>query len=292
MIHGDNVSGIDLHTHSTASDGTLPPAALVRQAKKLGLKALALTDHDTIAGNSEALAAGEREGVEVVAGCELSVEYKPGFMHILGLFVPENPQRLMDGMQYLNDLRESRNTRVVEKLQSLGLDVTYDELLEVADGGTVGRPHLARVLMNKGYVDSIDEAFAVYLGKKGKAYLPKEKFTPEKAIELLVSEGATVVLAHPYSLGLSTAALERELKWLMELGLEGIECLYPLHDASQTRNFIALAEKLGLLVTGGSDFHGENKPEIHLGMTANGKDVPYALLESIKEHRLHRGLPV
>lgn len=282
------MSGIDLHTHSTASDGTLSPAELVRQAKKQGVEALALTDHDTIAGNAEAMAAGEREGVEIIAGCELSVEYKPGFMHILGLFVPQSPGRLLDGMRFLNDRRKSRNTRVVEKLQSLGLDVTYEEILEIADGGTVGRPHLARALMNKGYVDSIDEAFAVYLGKNGKAYLPKEKFTPEKAIELLASEGATVVLAHPYSLGLSTAALERELKKLKELGLEGLECFYPLHDASQTRNFTALAEKLGLLVTGGSDFHGENKPEIRLGMTANGKGVPYALLETIKSHRRSR----
>jgi hypothetical protein len=284
--------GIDLHTHSTASDGTLKPAELVRAAKNHGLDALALTDHDTIAGNAEALAEGKRQGVEVIAGCELSVEYKPGFMHILGLFVPDNPERLLKGMSYLNERRESRNTRMVDKLREIGVDITYQELLDVAAGGTVGRPHLARALMNRGYVDSMDQAFAEYLGKNGKAYLPKEKFTPEQAIGLLASEGATVVLAHPYSLGLSTEALRRELSRLKDMGLGGIECVYPLHDASQTRNFTALADELGLLVTGGSDFHGSNKPEIILGMTRNGKPVPYELLAEVKNARAGLGLPV
>jgi hypothetical protein len=283
--------GIDLHTHSTASDGTLTPSELVRRAKEKDLEALALTDHDTIAGNRQALEAGEEYGVEVIAGCELSVEHRPGFMHVLGLFLPERPEKLLAGMRYLNERRLSRNTRIVDKLQNLGLEVTYDEVLEIAGDGTVGRPHLARALMKRGYVDSVDEAFDVYLGEGGKAYLPKEKFTPEKAVELLASEGATVVLAHPYSLNAAGDELERILIELMDHGLEGLECLYPLHSRRQTDEYIAVADKLGLLVTGGSDFHGENKPEVLLGKTGDDQDVPYALLQMIKSRRIRRGLP-
>lgn len=286
------MTGIDLHTHSTASDGTFSPTELVKLAKKKGLGALALTDHDTVAGNAEALEAGGRFGLEVVPGCELSVEHRPGFMHILGLYVPENPQNLSAGMRYLNERRLSRNTRIVDKLQSLGLDVTYDEVLDIAGGGTVGRPHLARALMNKGYVKSIDKAFEVYLGEGGKAYLPKEKFTPEKAVELLASEGATVVLAHPYSLDRGIAEFEKIVVRLMDFGLEGLECLYPLHKRSQTEKFLNLAEKLGLLVTGGSDFHGDNKPEVKLGAVNDGQNIPYMLLEKIKARRERKGLPV
>jgi hypothetical protein len=284
--------GIDLHTHSTASDGTLAPAELVGLAAETGLSALALTDHDTIAGNAEALARGHSLGLEVIAGCELSVDHRPGFMHVIGLYVPQNPVNLANGMRYLNERRMSRNTRMIEKLQAIGVDVTYDEVLAIAGSGTVGRPHLARALMNKGYVSGMDQAFQEYLGEGGKAYLPKDKFTPEKAVELLASEGATVILAHPYSLNAAPDRLERILKNLMDHGLEGIECYYPMHSPGKTREFLNIARKLDLLPVGGSDFHGENKPEIRLGAAGYGREIPYSLLEAIKKRRAARGLPV
>ena len=284
--------GIDLHAHTTASDGTLSPTELVALARDSGLEALAVTDHDTVGGLEEALAAGRDLGLEVIPGCELSVEYPgPGFMHILGLYVPTKPEKLMAGMRELNDLRANRNVRIVKKLQDLGLDVTYEAVLALARG-TVGRPHIAQAIVNAGGAADIPQAFDVYLGEGGKAYLPKDKFSPQKAIGLLRSEGATVVLAHPYSIKKDGPALEREVRQLADWGLEGLECLYTLHSPGQTKAFVDLAGRLGLLVTGGSDFHGAPKPDIHLGVGRGDLSVPYAVLEAIKDRRRSQGLPV
>ena len=283
---------IDLHAHTTASDGSLSPSELVALARETGLAALAVTDHDTVGGLAEAMAAGRDTDLEIVPGCELSVDYPgPGFMHILGLYVPAEPAGLMAGMRELNDRRADRNVRIVKKLQDLGLDVTYEGVLALA-GGTVGRPHIARAIIDAGGAATVQEAFTRYLGEKGKAYVPKDKFSPEKAIGLLRAEGATVVLAHPYSIHRQGNELEREVRRLMDHGLEGLECLYTEHSEGQTRDFLALAERLGLLVTGGSDFHGAPKPDIRLGVGRGDLAVPYSLLESIKERRRSQGLPV
>jgi hypothetical protein len=286
--------GIDLHTHSTASDGTLSPTELISAAKAAGLDAIALTDHDTAGGLQEAAEAGKRLGVEVIPGCELSVTYskKPAFMHILGLYLPVEPKGLTEGLEYLNKRREDRNIQIVQKLRDLGISISYEELLEQAGDGTVGRPHFAQLLIKKGVVPNISEAFSRFLGDGGKAYLPKEKFDAEKAIPLLKAEGASVVLAHPYSLHIKGATLEEELTRLKEIGLDGIECLYPLHSEEQTKKYIALAEKLDLLVLGGSDFHGDTKPDIKLGVGTGKLNVPYELLEKMKDRRRAQGLPV
>ncbi|WP_028588440.1 PHP domain-containing protein [Desulfocurvus vexinensis] len=283
--------GIDLHTHSTASDGTLTPAELVALARRSGLEALALTDHDTSAGLPEALAAGRREGVEVIAGCELSVTSPSGFMHLLGLFLPERPARLEEGFVWLNERRASRNTRIVDKLRALGMDVTYERVLEIAGEGTVGRPHLALAIMEAGAASSVQEAFDRYLGSTGRAYLPKDKFTPAKALEILRAEGATTILAHPYTLELDGPALRALLVELKDLGLDGIEAHYTEHTRSQTEAYLALAAELDLVVSGGSDFHGAVKPAIALGRGRGGLSVPYKVLEDIKTHRRTRGLP-
>jgi len=282
--------GIDLHAHTTASDGTLSPAELVRLAADSGLEAVAVTDHDTVGGLEEALATGREIGMEVIPGCELSVEYPgPGFMHILGLYVPTRPERLMAGMRELNDLRARRNERIVQKLQDLGLDVTYEAVLALA-GGTVGRPHIARAIIDAGGAASVQQAFDQYLGENGKAYVPKDKFSPQKAIGLLRDEGATVVLAHPYSIHKEGNALEREIRQLADWGLEGLECLYSLHSPGQTKAYQDLARRLGLLVTGGSDFHGAPKPDIRLGVGRGDLSVPYSVLEALKDHRRAQGL--
>ncbi|MCK9239605.1 PHP domain-containing protein [Desulfocurvus sp.] len=284
--------GIDLHTHSTASDGTLRPAELVALARRSGLEALALTDHDTSAGLSEFLAAGRREGLEVIAGCELAVTAPSGFMHILGLYLPERPAHLEAGFAWLNERRASRNARIVEKLRALGIDVTYERVLEIAGEGTVGRPHLALALMEAGAAASVQDAFDRYLGSSGRAYLPKDKFSPARALELLRAEGATPILAHPYTLELEGPALRALLAELKELGLEGIEVHYTEHTRTQTAAYLALAAELGLLVSGGSDFHGAVKPAIALGRGRGGLHVPYKVLADIKAHRRAQGLPV
>lgn len=284
---------IDLHTHSTASDGCLTPTELLERAARLGLAALALTDHDTVAGLDEARAAAARNGVELVAGCELSVVWPVGFMHLLGLFLPERPEKLMAAMDHLMDRRHDRNRRIVEKLNGLGLTLTYAEVQAIAGEGSVGRPHLALAMQARGYVADVEQAFQEYLGSRGRAYVPKDQFTPEQALAALKAEGATTVLAHPFSLRATGRVLENKVRKLKDLGLDGLECLYPEHSPDQTREFLRLARKLDLAVTGGSDFHGfAVKPDIELGVGGGNLELPYAMLESLRERRARQGLPV
>jgi len=283
---------IDLHTHSTASDGCLTPTELMERAARLGLAALALTDHDTVAGLDEARATATRVGVELVAGCELSVVWPVGFMHLLGLFLPERPGRLLSAMDHLMARRHERNRRIVDKLRALGLNITYDEVQALAGNGSVGRPHLARVLQAKGYVANMDQAFHEYLGSRGRAFVPKDQFTPEQAMAALKEEGASVILAHPFSLRATGRTLENKIRRLKDMGLDGMECLYPEHSPDQTREYLRLAAKLDLAVTGGSDFHGPAvKPDIELGVGAGSLVLPYAMLDSLRERRARQGLP-
>ncbi|MDQ7032259.1 MAG: PHP domain-containing protein [Desulfonauticus sp.] len=282
------MSEIDLHTHSTASDGTLSPTELVALAKKLGLKAIALTDHDTLAGLEEALKAGEEFGIEVIPGCELSVHFK-GITHILGLWLKPDALALEQAFRYLHQKRAERNILIVEKLQKLGFAITYEEV-EAKAKGTVGRPHIAQVLVEKGLVSSLEQAFCEYLGPRGKAFVPKEKFTPEKAIQILKQEGATVILAHPISLGLEGEELKKDIMRLKEWGVEGIEVFYSEYTSEQTQFFVRLARELHLLASGGSDFHGQNKPHIQLGKGLGNLHLPYSLLENLKANRAKQGL--
>jgi len=284
--------GIDLHTHSTISDGTLTPTELVALGKRSGLRALALTDHDITDGLPEALAAGAEYDLEIIPGCELAVDSATGFMHILGLFLPPNPEKLTAKLTWLRERRGNRNRRVCEKLQALGLNVQYERVLEIAGEGTVGRPHIAKAIMEAGGADSVQNAFDVYIGAGGRAYVPKDKMTPEMAIGLLKEEGATVILAHPYTLQLDDAAEAARIAELKEMGLDGVEVHYSEHTRTMTEKYAALCRDLGLLASGGSDFHGSVKPDISLGSGRGGLHVPYALLEAMKEARARQGLPV
>jgi len=279
------MSAIDLHAHSTASDGTFTPTELVRHARDLGLKALALTDHDTTNGLVEAMQAGERFSVEVIPGCELSVEFQPGFMHILGLWVPVDAPHLNEVLKNLRGKRGTRNLRIIEKLNALGIDITYQEVLDLAGDATVGRPHFAQILMRKGIISSISEAFAVYLGATGSAYVPKDKLTPEQAIAALKKEGATIILAHPYSLNLEGEAEAKEIEHLKDLGIDGLEAYYSLHSPEQTQKYLDLCARFDLLPSSASDFHGTVKPDIELGIGKGNLDAPYAILQAFKDRR-------
>jgi hypothetical protein len=281
---------IDLHTHSTASDGTFTPTDLVRHARDLGLKAIALTDHDTTNGLKEAVAAGEKYGVEVIPGCELSVTFEPGFMHIVGLWVSPDAVHLNTVLKNLRDKRATRNERIIAKLNHLGIEITYQEILDLAGDATVGRPHFAQVLMQKGVVSSIKHAFDRYLGSTGSAYVPKDKLTPERAIEALNKEQATIILAHPYSLDLSGEAEAAEIKRLANLGIDGLEAYYSLHSPSQTRKYLDLCQRFDLLPSTSSDFHGSVKPDIELGIGRGNLEGPYAILQAFKDRRKKQGL--
>ncbi len=283
------MSQIDLHTHSTASDGTYTPFELVRLAKNLNLKAIALTDHDTTGGLNEALSASRELSVEVIPGCELSVEYE-GLLHILGLWIRPEAPALNQSLQELRNKRNERNEIIVKKLQQNGIDITYQEIRELAGDAAIGRPHICRVLMNKGVISSVREAFEKFLGPDGKAYVPKEKFNPEKAISILKNEQATVIMAHPFSLDLEKEELRKLMIRLKDLGLDGVEIYYPEHTPEQISLYASLCAELDLLPSGGSDFHGSIKPHIKLGKGRGKLNLPYSLVEAMKNRRVEQGL--
>lgn len=283
------MSQIDLHAHSTASDGTYTPFELVRHAKNKGLKAIALTDHDTTDGLAQAMEAGKDLDIEVIPGCELSVEY-PGLMHIIGLWVTPDAPVLSSALRELRAKRNNRNNIMISKLQETGVDISFEEVKQLAGDAAMGRPHISRVLMNKGIISNIQEAFDKYIGPGGAAYVPKEKFSPEKAIAMLKSEQATVILAHPFSLKLSPEGLRKELLNLKEMGLDGMEVFYPEHFAEQTRTYLKICQELDLLPSGGSDFHGSIKPDISLGKGKGKLNMPYSIVQDMKNRRIEQGL--
>ncbi len=277
---------IDLHVHSTASDGSFPPAEVVRNAKAGGLAAMALTDHDTVDGLAEAVAAGEREGVEVIPGVEISAQCPGGTMHILGLFVDYHNGRLDERLAVLKQARIDRNPQIIAKLNALNIPITMARVEEISGGGQVGRPHIARALMEAGYVKSIQEAFDTFLRMGGKAYVSKYRFPPAEALTMIREAKGIPVLAHPFTLGLGSAfALKNRLVELKGQGLAGIEVFYSEHTPEQEALYLKLARELDLLITGGSDYHGLNKPEITLGSMASQKKLTYKLVEALKAWR-------
>lgn len=279
---------IDLHTHSSYSDGSLSPRELVQLAKERRLRAIALTDHDTVAGLEEALEAGDELGVEVVPGVEISAQYPPGTMHILGYYLHGSHPGLLGALKKLQEARAARNPKIIQRLQALGLEITTSEVLDLSTG-QVGRPHIARALVNKGYVSSIDEAFSRYLKKGAVAYVEKFRFPPEEAIAIIRRAGGIAVLAHPFTLGMDKpdelALLVRELA---KMGLEGIEVFYPGHTEDMVVIYEGVAKRLGLVCTGGSDFHGNFRDHSYLGKTILGKELDYELLKDLKDRLAER----
>jgi len=284
----ENMAFIDLHTHSSASDGTLAPPELVRLAKDRNLAAMALTDHDTIDGLAQAVAAGLELGLEVIPGVEISAKYAlgPGSMHILGFFLDYENGLLAQRLAVLKQARKDRNPQIVAKLKDRGIPITMERVEQISGGGQVGRPHIARALLESGQVRSIQEAFDIYLGNNGLAYVSKFRFPPEEAIAMIRDAKGIPVMAHPFTLGLHTAeSLRPLLKDLAALGLAGVECYYPEHSPDQEALYLSLARELGLLITGGSDFHGDNKPEVSLGRINCQPRLTYDLVTAMKAWR-------
>jgi hypothetical protein len=269
------MSFVELHCHSTASDGTLAPRDVVRLAKQSGLSALALTDHDTVAGVPEAADEARLLGLDFLPGIEISCEFpRPGTMHLLGYGVDPASKPLHDLTRSLIDARDTRNPFIVRKLNDLGVAISMEEWVAEANGGVLGRPHLAAILVRKGYVGSIKQAFDKYLGEGAPAYFDKERVTSRRAIGLIRDSGGAAVLAHPVQLRRENyAQVDTVLKQLVDEGLAGVEVIHSDHDDLAIRELTRLAERYGLLKTGGSDFHGSNKADIRLGV-ANGRRVP------------------
>jgi len=265
----------DLHAHSTASDGTVSPTELPVVARDAGLQAFALTDHDTTTGLAECAAAAEEVGIAFVPGIEISadpgpsvdengVERRRGTLHILGLFVRHDDPMLLEIEAQMRDARDSRNPAIVDKLQALGVNITYDEVMAVAtEQGTqiIGRPHIAQVLINKGYVKSIQDAFVKYIAQGKPAYVRRDRLDPAKAIEAIHHAGGLAILAHPIQTAIRDIdELTYFVARLKDIGLDGIEVQHSDHTAQLAKQYIQLAEELDLLTSGGSDFHGSRKP--------------------------------
>ncbi len=280
---------IDLHTHSTASDGTFAPAELMRAAKDAGLAAIALTDHDTFAGLPEARAEAGRLGLELVPGCELSLEYRGLPTHLLALFVDERPGHVVAELTRVREARAKRNDIMFEKLRSVGVRLSRADAERHATG-VLGRPHMAQAMLEAGVVKTFDEAFTRFLGRGGLAYVPKEKLTPSEAIAAVHADGGLAVLAHPYLLSQQPRQIEAMLEDLAGLGLDGVEVFYTEHSDAYTALLLRLAGRLNLLPSGGSDFHGGVKPGVKLGRGRGGLFVPGSLLEAMKQVRSARNM--
>ncbi|MBR2851906.1 MAG: PHP domain-containing protein [Anaerotignum sp.] len=277
---------IDLHAHSTASDGTYSPAEVAELAKKLGLSAIALTDHDTIDGLDEFQKTGNALGIETIPGIEFTAlwekHHRPE-IHLVGLgFDPAHPA-LLSRMQEIRQSRDLRNQKMCEKLSSIGLHITIEEVAANAGGEIITRAHFANVLLQKGYIAKKEDAFSRYISPGLPGYVEREFLTPALCIQTIKEAGGAAVLAHPTLYGLGLEQLEELCEELIPYGLDGIECQYSTYSPAETKAITALAEKMDLLPSGGSDFHGKNKPNIHLGSGKSNLAIPYGFWEELKK---------
>ncbi len=275
---------VDLHTHSTESDGSDPPESVVRRAIDAGLSAIALTDHDTLDGIEAAAAAAGR--LDLVPGIELSVDWEPGTMHMLCYFLdPARPGPLQERLAEVQSARASRNHAMVAKLQQLGIDVSWDEVAAEACTGIVGRPHIAAVLVAKGHAQSIPDAFDRYLAHSRPAYVDRFRLGWQEAARLAAAEGAVPVVAHPHTLGVGAEEYAAAFTELARGGVMGIEAHYGEYTPEVRSHLAALAARLGMVATGGSDYHGSYKPLIMLGKGRGDLVVPDEALASLRTAR-------
>ena len=246
---------VDLHLHSTASDGRFSPADLIRKAAAEGLAFIALTDHDTVDGIAAALeAAREFSGLRLIPGIEISTDIPEGEVHILGYFIDHTNRNFQAALEKMRDSRWERARRMVTKLEKMGCPVDWERVREIAGGGTIGRPHIAQAMMERGYIEFFQEAFEKYIGRDGPAYVEREKVTPSGAVELIVQAGGLPVLAHP----LTIPEPEQLATKLQAVGLIGIETYYASYAAEDVQRLITIADRHNLVTTGGTDFHGIN----------------------------------
>lgn len=265
----------DLHVHTTASDGLLSPDEVVRWASIKRLKAVGITDHDTINGIAPAIVASENYEVEVVPGIELSTIYEKEEIHILGYYIDYKAEWFLDTLKKIQNSRYERAERIVGKLQGLGVDITLEQVKDIAEDGAIGRPHIARAMINKGYITNIKDAFRGYIGKGGPAYVDRYKLECAEAVEMIRKLGGVSVLAHP---GLIKS--KEYIGKLLDLGIDGIEAYHSKHDEEIIRYALTVAQSRKLLITGGSDCHGimlNNEPII------GNYSVDYKYVQMLKD---------
>lgn len=275
---------IDLHVHSTGSDGTLSPAELVWEAKKTGLSAFALTDHDSVSGIPEAIPAGDIAGIEVIPGVELSTEYEGVEIHVVGLYIDIENRDLLEQLHAFRDNRDNRNLKMIERLQAYGYRISASEIYKKNPDSVIARPHIARHLVETRQVKDMQTVFDELIGDGCVCYVDRLKITPMRAVELIHAAGGVAILAHPCLYRMPEDALIAMIEKMIAVGLDGIEAYYSLNTPDQEKTYLEMAEKYGLLVSGGSDFHGSNKPDIHLGTGKGNLKIPYSYLTHIKEY--------
>ncbi len=276
---------IDLHLHSTFSDGSLSPEQLVREARKADLSAIALTDHDSVSGVPLFLEACAREKIRGLPGVEISVDYPHGTMHILGYFIDYNSRELNSHVDKLKAGRAARNADILKKINNLGIPLTFAEVASFAGEGNVGRLHFAQALVARGYVGSNQEAFDRYLAKGKSGYVERDRLQPRGGVEMIVNAGGLAVLSHPFTLELSPSALEKQVGELAAFGLQGIEVYYPQHNHNLVKRYLELAQRFNLVATGGTDFHGKAMPDIKIGRGFGSLKVPDSVLTRLEERR-------
>ena len=275
----------DLHVHSTFSDGTLTPAELVRLAEKENISAVALCDHNTVDGLKDFINAGKNSDVITIPGIEISTEFNNKERHILGLFLPEEKfDEISQMMSRIKIFKEESNENLVRNLRNGGYMIDYDEIKSKNVGAYINRAHIAKALVEKGYFESINEAFAKVLSPDGPFYTPSKRFKALEIIQYLSSIGAVPVCAHPF-LGMDTPEVDEFLEFAKQNGLVGMETIYSEYDQETQKTAQMLAEKHGLLQSGGSDFHGDNKPDISMGVGKGNLVIPYEFYEKLKNAR-------
>jgi len=272
---------IDLHTHSTASDGSCTPERLIEIALAAGLRAIALTDHDTLDGLPRARASAAGTGLRFISGVEMEIERAEGEFHLLGIGLDGDSEALREALSGVQAARRTRNTRMVEKMQSAGIPITMKEVTDTAGGEIVSRAHFARVLVRKKVVASIDAAFKRLIGKGMPFYEPRACLELRGAALLIRRAGGIPVIAHPISLGLQGPALRLFVSACRDQGVAGVEAWHPNQSVKLCRRLERLAHSLGMVVTGGSDFHGEHIPSRKLGLSSGGREIPDRLLDAI-----------
>lgn len=274
---------IDLHTHSTCSDGTDTPEELIKKAKNIGLSAISLTDHDSFEGIEEALSAGEKYGIEVIKGAELSSSENGVRFHMLGYFFNDSGTELSEYFEMKNKFRHERVKKICEKLNALGINLKYEDVVPEGKKISPCRANVAKALADRKFVTDVPEAFNKYLLKGTPAYVPGMKITPVEAVRLIRENGGKPYLAHLNQINLSDNELSDCLAELKSKGLEGIEGYYSEYSFDQTEKYIGYAKELELKISGGSDYHGGVKPAISLGTGKGNLKIPYSVLEKIKD---------
>lgn len=274
---------VDLHVHSTYSDGTLTPSELVAHAKALDINAFALTDHDTVEGVAEAVRAGNELGVEVVSGVELSTHYDSKEIHIVGLYIDYTDEILKKELDSLRNSRENRNRQICQRFAGLGINVSYEKMLELYPDAVITRAHFADYLVKKSIVKSRNEAFERYLGDSCPCYVHREKMLPARAIELIKNAGGIAILAHPVLYHLGSEQMNKLMQYLCDSGISGLEAIYSTYSTGEELKMRKIAKEHNLLISGGSDFHGANKPDIEMGIGRGRLFIPYEILENIKK---------